>query len=128
MNFDNYSCDNQMSIFDFIQQESSETFNPLKALVLHGTGFSGGMDRVRNYFSQNHTLKDKAKFLKDEYGVGGFGSPDKKPCYVHEMNTCTSGKDIVFEYYDEDMQNVEDVCSWQKLAEVISEMILKNEY
>lgn len=75
-----------------------------------------------------HSMKEKADFLKNEYGVGGFGSPIKKPCYVHYGNTCTSGKDIVFEYYDENMQNVEDSCSWIQLAKVISEMVRNGKY
>lgn len=129
MNFENYSCDNQMSIFDFIEDGTKNEFNPLESLALHGTGFVGGMNRVRDYFSMKpHSMKEKADFLKNEYGVGGFGSPIKKPRYVHYGNTCTSGKDIVFEYYDENMQNVEDSCSWIQLAKVISEMVRNGKY
>ena len=38
MNWNNYECDGQMSIFD-LAETTETTFNPLEALALHGTGF-----------------------------------------------------------------------------------------
>ena len=131
MNFDNYICDGQMSMFDFMKDASDSTdskFNPLKSLALCGTGFCGGMKRIKEYFSESRTLREKVAFLKNEYGTGGFGSPDKKPCYIHGMCTSASQKLIEFEYYDEDMQDVKKYCSWVDLANTISEMVAKDEY
>jgi hypothetical protein len=129
MNFDNYSCSRQMDIFDFLEDKNKvKEFNPLKALALCGTGFENGMKRVKDYFLENHNLREKVAFLKNEYGTGGFGSPEKKPCYIHQMCTSISQKLIEFEYYDENMQNVKKYCSWVDLANIISEMVAKDEY
>lgn len=127
MNWDKYECDGQMSIFDL--EEPTETkFNPLEALALCGTGFHDGMKRVLQYFSEKHSIKEKASFLKKEYGICGFGSPVKKPCIIHEMCTYTSGKYIVFAYYDENLNNIESSCTWEQLAKVITEMVHKGTY
>ena len=129
MDCNNYSCSGQMDIFDFLEDKNkTEEFNPLKAIALCGTGFRGGMKRVNDYFLENHNLSEKVAFLKNEYGTGGFGSPTKKPCYIHDMCTATSQKLIEYEYYDEDMQDIKKYCSWVDLANVITEMVEHNEY
>lgn len=128
MNWDKYECDGQMSIFDL--EEPTETkFNPLEELALHGTGFVNGMKRVKEYFLENHTISDKAKFLKKEHGIGGFGSTVKKPCYINSMDTSGHGSnDLRFSYYDENMVDIETFCSWEQLAKTITEMIQKGTY
>ena len=118
----------QMSIFDLIEPTESK-FNPLEALALRGTGFVDGMKRVHKYFSENQTLKERALFLKKEYGIGGFGSPVKKPRYVYEMDTFGHTKrDVVFAYFDENMNDIKSSCSWEELARVIGAMIEKGTY
>ena len=46
----------------------------MSQLIKHGTGFEDGKFRVQEYFSQQHTKKEKAEFLSHEYGFGGYGS------------------------------------------------------
>ena len=129
MDCNDYSCSGQMDILDLLEDKSKvQEFNPLKALALCGTGISGGMKRIKDYFLENHNLREKVAFLKNEYGTGGFGSFDKKPCYIHGMCTATSQKLIEYEYYDEDMQDIKKYCSWVDLANVITEMVEHNEY
>ena len=36
-----------------------------------GSGVEGGKGRIYEYFTADHTGKEKAAFLKDEYGTGG---------------------------------------------------------
>ena len=36
-----------------------------------GSGVEGGKGRIYEYFTADHTGKEKAAFLKDEYGIGG---------------------------------------------------------
>ena len=129
MDCNDYSCSGQMDIFDFLEDKNkAEEFNSLKALALCGTRVRGGMKRIKDYFLENHNLREKVAFLKNEYGTGGFGSPTKKPCYIHDMCTATSQKLIEYEYYDEDMQDIKKYCSWVDLANVITEMVEHNEY
>lgn len=42
--------------------------------ITRGSGVSGGKYRIYQYFSENHDLKEKEKFLKEEFGTGGFHS------------------------------------------------------
>lgn len=62
---EHYECDGQLSLFDFIKDDTDTKFNPLEALALHGTGFVNGMDRVYKFFTQDkHTIHEKSQFLK----------------------------------------------------------------
>ena len=36
-----------------------------------GSGVEGGKGRIYEYFTADHTGREKAAFLKDEYGIGG---------------------------------------------------------
>ena len=36
-----------------------------------GSGFAQGKERIAAYFEENHTPKERAEFLKNEYGIGG---------------------------------------------------------
>lgn len=38
---------------------------------IRGSGISNGKKRIYEFFIQNHTLKEQAEFLKNEYGTGG---------------------------------------------------------
>lgn len=51
----------------FISEEEKDL------LILSGSGVQGGKFRIENYFSQPHSSKEKADFLKNEYGTGGSG-------------------------------------------------------
>lgn len=67
---------------DFATQEEREKYiNELAAkyekediehVLLRGSSFVGGRQRIVDFFQDKHTHKEKAKFLKDEYGIGGF--------------------------------------------------------
>src|SRR5699024_6050136 len=35
-----------------------------------GSGFAQGKERIATYFEENHTPKERAEFLKNEYGIG----------------------------------------------------------
>lgn len=49
----------------FISEEEKDL------LILSGSGVQDGKFRIEEYFSQPHTAKEKADFLKNEYGIGG---------------------------------------------------------
>lgn len=51
----------------FISEEEKDL------LIIEGSGVQGGKFRIEDYFSKPHSAKEKADFLKDEYGIGGSG-------------------------------------------------------
>ena len=51
----------------FISEEEKDL------LIIEGSGVQGGKFRIEDYFSKPHSSKEKADFLKDEYGIGGSG-------------------------------------------------------
>lgn len=117
----------QLNIFDFLQTE--KTFNPLESLALCGSGFSWGMERILKYFTEEHSISQKADFLKKEYGIGGFSNLTPRPFRICSMDTIGMRKtDIRFSYCDEDMNIVESGCSWKQLAETITDMVSKGTY
>ena len=44
----------------------------IEKVLLQGTRFVGGKERVAAYFAEDHTTKEKANFIKNEYGTGGW--------------------------------------------------------
>ncbi len=44
----------------------------MSQLIHHGSAFEDGKFRIYEYFFQEHTRKEKAKFLSDEFGWGGY--------------------------------------------------------
>ena len=47
------------------------TDDEVNADLTRGSGFAGGKGRIYEYWQENHSVKDKAEFLKHEYGTGG---------------------------------------------------------
>ncbi len=47
------------------------TEDEIDAAISRGSGFAGGKQRIYDYFSESHSTRGKADFLKKEYGTGG---------------------------------------------------------
>jgi len=47
------------------------TDDEIDAVFIGGSGVEGGKMRIYEYFTANHTAKEKVTFLKNEYGIGG---------------------------------------------------------
>ena len=47
------------------------TDDEINEALSSGSGVSGGKNRIHEYFTQPHTAREKADFLKAEYGIGG---------------------------------------------------------
>ena len=47
------------------------TDDEVLATLSRGSGIDKGKERITKFFKENHTLQEKANFLKDEYGIGG---------------------------------------------------------
>ncbi|MCE4731687.1 hypothetical protein LVV64_18060, partial [Clostridioides difficile] len=47
------------------------TEDEVLATISRGSGVDKGKERITKFFKENHTLQEKANFLKGEYGIGG---------------------------------------------------------
>jgi len=102
-------------------------FNPVWDLLSHGTGFVNGKERVRDYFVENHSKDEKIKFLKKEYGIGGFGFPHEgKKNFVHY--SMSDAKGIEIKYLDKDGINHEELISWNTVEKETTFLIGKGWY
>lgn len=117
---------NQMSIFDFLQDTTHETFNPIAAYAMHGSGFVRGKERIKRFFSENLKQSDRVAFLKKEYGVGGFGFYSRDPCVVHQGGSDASGHTI--EYNDENGKSCEIKVTYAELEREIDRLIASGKY
>lgn len=62
----------QIGFFDFeASEQQSEIDKFVNAVLMKGTGTEDGKFRVNDFFSENHTEKEKIDFLKDEFGWYG---------------------------------------------------------
>ena len=86
-----------------------------------GSGIDKGKERITKFFKENHTLQEKANFLKDEYGIGGSS---------HAVSGAT-GSD---EWHDaKGLKLQKKDCSdifltWSSVAKHIDELLSKNLY
>ncbi|HEL0446537.1 TPA: DEAD/DEAH box helicase family protein [Streptococcus equi subsp. zooepidemicus] len=86
-----------------------------------GSGVDRGKERITKFFKENHTLQEKANFLKDEYGIGG-------------RSHAVSGAMGSDEWHDAkglklQKNNCNDVfLTWSSVAKHIEELLSKNLY
>lgn len=117
----------QLNIFSFLDKPTEiKTFNPIEEFTLRGSGFANGKKRIQNFFLSNNSISDRVKFLKNEYGVGGFGMPCDKPFVLHDGWSNASGCQC--QYLNEDMQNVTVDISYNDLADAIQTLISDGRY
>ena len=86
-----------------------------------GSGVEGGKGRIYEYFTADHTGKEKAAFLKDEYGIGGRSHAVSGASYSGENH---DSRGITLKKAD--CANVE--LSWTKVAARIDSLIQKDRF
>ena len=86
-----------------------------------GSGVEGGKGRIYEYFTADHTGKEKAAFLKDEYGTGGHTHAVSGASGSYEDH---SAKGITLKKAD--CANVE--LSWTKVVARIDALIQKDRF
>ena len=86
-----------------------------------GSGVEGGKGRVYEYFTADHTGKEKAAFLKDEYGIGGRSHAVSGASHSDESH---GSRGIVLKKAG--CANVE--LSWTKVAARIDSLIQKDRF
>ena len=97
------------------------TEDEIDAAITGGSSFAGGKGRIYAFFMENHSDKEKVRFLKDEYGIGGRS---------HALSGAThSGEDHDgkgLHYKKQDCQDVH--LNWEKVAKRITDLIQKGRY
>ena len=97
------------------------TEDEVLATLSRGSGIDRGKERITKFFKENHTLQEKADFLKDEYGTGGRS---------HAVSGLTGSG----EWHDAkgiklEKDNCNDVfLTWSSVAKHIDELLSKNLY
>ena len=89
--------------------------------VLCGCGnVSQGKFRIYAYFLQGHSAKEKADFLKDEYGIGGGGRLG--------FDEWHDSKGLAYSRENNHMPYDKVILSWPKVVRRIDELIVENRY
>ena len=103
------------------KQDRFITEDEISAVLTHGSPMEGGKGRIYGYFSEMHTSKEQAAFLKNEYGIGGHSGALPGSFSSWEDH---SGKGV--ELRKSDCVNVQ--MSWSVVAKRISELVRRNRY
>lgn len=97
------------------------TEDEISAALTYGSSIEGGKGRIYAYFSQPHTPKEKADFLKDEYGWGGHNAAISGSFSSQENH---DGKGIKLE-----KDNCEAVqMSWPVVVKRLDDLIRQDRY
>ena len=96
------------------------TQDEIDQLLCRGSGVSQGKQRIYSYFSEDHTQADRIRFLKDEYGIGGFG-------YIG-YNENHDGRGISFERSENGHRYDKVALSWSQVEHHLRTIIRQNRY
>lgn len=113
-----------ISVFTDIPEEISPDSDYAKKLledeIIHGSDFSNGKFRISEYVSENSPSKDElAKFLKNEYGIGGSSRNDDP---VSFSNHDGKGIELV-------LSNKQVIrFNWKKVAEAVRTAVNSGKY
>ena len=86
-----------------------------------GSGVDRGKERITKFFKENHTLQEKANFLKDEYGIGGHSHAVSGAMGSDEWHDAKGLK-----LQKKDCNDV--FLTWTSVAKHIDELFSKNLY
>ena len=97
------------------------TEDEIDTAMTGGSSFAGGKGRIYAFFMENHTDKEKVRFLKDEYGIGGRS---------HALSGAThSGEDHDGKGLHYKKQDCPDVhLNWENVAKRITSLVQKGRY
>lgn len=97
----------------------------IKQVMLRGTGFEGGFDRVVQIFQNEMEAGKRTALIKKEYGLGGASWP-VDGMGLHGYDTYGS-QGIRFQWRDEQGE-AEGTLSWSSVEQEIGTLILTGEY
>lgn len=113
----------QQSLLEELAGEESPAFSMPQEIIDHtlqsGSSFEHGKYRIYSYFLQEHSNKEKAEFLKQEYGMGGSVTD-----YLGErFHQDTNAKGYTIQW-----KNYETTLKWTAVAKRIDELIAVGRY
>lgn len=114
----------QIGFFDFkVSEQQSEIDKFVNAVLMKGTGTEDGKFRVNDFFSENHTEKEKIDFLKEEFGwCGRYTSTESMESQPSKGLTLTRTDK------ENPENNLNIHLSWQEVAEHLDSMISAKTY
>jgi len=89
-------------------------------LLTKGSGIVGGKFRIEKFFKAEHTAKEKADFLKNEYGTGGSGRSG--------FNTWHDSKGLKYTKDALSPNDCEIIMKWNEAAKRIDVLVAEDKY
>ncbi len=90
------------------------------SILMTGSGIEGGKFRIEKFFKSEHTAKEKADFLKNEYGIGGLGCSG--------YNTWHDAKGLKYAKDAFSSNDCEVLMKWNEVAKRIDVLIAEGKY
>lgn len=97
------------------------TDDEVLSTLSRGSGIDKGKERITKFFKENHTLQEKANFLKYEYGIGGSSHAVLGAMGSDEWHDAKGLK-----LQKKDCSDV--FLTWSSVAKHIDELLSKNLY
>lgn len=94
-------------------------------VLTNGSGVADGKYRIYLYFTEPHTLQDRAEYLKREYGIGGRSHVLRAADHSWEDH---SSKGIKLTKGSLMSPDAEILLTWSRVAKRISELITIDRY
>ena len=84
-----------------------------------------GAESIYNFFQDNSSKEDRIKYLKQEYGIGGFSIPDRGD-FIDDAFYTSKNMKLYKNHFS--ANEVKVVLSWNKIEKRIQELINENQY
>ena len=84
-----------------------------------------GAENIYNFFQDNSSKEDRIKYLKWEYGTGGFSIPDRGD-FIDDAFYTSKNMKLYKNHFS--ANEVKVVLSWNKIEKRIQELIDENQY
>ena len=118
------SVGEQLSMFPSERTEQDRANEYAMSRLIHsGTGIEDGKFRIAEYFAEGHTKQEKAKFLSDKYGTGGYAGGGESMEY-------RPNKGITMSHTDKEHpeNNISIHLTYPQVAELIDRLIADGRY
>ena len=111
----------ELTLFD-VSSEKTKEEKLIEWGIKHGSGFVDGRLRIYYEYHKNPTLSDFAKFIKDEYGIGGMSDS------TH--NLWNDSKGLYLENKDKEHEdaNAKVFLKWNEVAVHVADLIDEDNY